>query len=120
MYLLFSFTMLMIGGVLALLAVNFVPIAALSSATSGGFLLVYAAVNVAAVRLASQTGSNRFVCALAAALCVVALVITVWQFLATPSTVSQALAILGIVVVSLAVELVFRIFEKVENTPRPA
>ena len=111
---------LLLVGVLALLAVNFVPIAALSSATSGGFLLVYAAVNVAAVRLASQTGSNRFVCALAAALCVVALVITVWQFLATPSTVSQALAILGIVVVSLAVELVFRIFEKVENTPRPA
>ena len=57
---------------------------------------------------------------LAAALCVVALGITVWQFLATASTVSQALAILGIVVVSLAVELVFRIFEKVEKTPRAA
>lgn len=109
---------LLMVGLLALVAVNFVPIDALSAATSGGFLLVYAAVNVAAVRLASQTGSNRFVCALAAALCVVALIVTVWQFLASPDTVNQAIAILGIVVVSIAIELVFRAMEKVKR-PSP-
>ena len=103
---------LVLVGVLALLAVNFVPIAALSSATSGGFLLVYAAVNIAAVRLAAKTGSNRAVCALAAALCVAALVITMWQFLSSPATVSQAIAILGIVVVSVGIEVVFRGLEK--------
>lgn len=111
---------LLLVGVLALLAVNFVSIEALSSATSGGFLLVYAAVNIAAVRLASQTGSNRFVCALAAALCVVALIITIWQFLANPATVSQAIAILAIVVVSIGIEAVFRGFEKVEAPSHPA
>lgn len=111
---------LLLVGVLALLAVNFVSIDALSSATSGGFLLVYAAVNIAAVRLAPQTGASRLVCGLAAALCVVALIITVWQFLATPATVSQALAILAIVVVALAVEIVFRGIEKVETPPHAA
>jgi amino acid transporter len=111
---------LLLVGVLALLAVNLVPIAALSSATSGGFLLVYAAVNIAAVRLAPQTGSNRFVCAIAVALCVVALIITVWQFLASPATVSQALAILGLVVVAIAIELAFRGFERVEGPRKSA
>ena len=51
-----SLTSLAVIGLLALVAVNFVEIHALSSATSGGFLLVYAAVNLAAIRLRHETG----------------------------------------------------------------
>ena len=102
---------LLVVGILALLAVNFVSIQALSSATSGGFLLVYAAVNVAAYRLAPETGANRYVCGLAALLCVVALIITLWQFLSNPATVSQAFAIAGIAIISVVVELAFRRYE---------
>ena len=95
---------LVIIGVLALLAVNFVSIEALSSATSGGFLLVFAAVNVAAVRLAPHTGARPIIPAVAAFLCLAALAVTLWQFLATPATVVQAAAIGGIVVAALAIE----------------
>lgn len=102
---------LVIIGVLALLGVNFVSIEALSSATSGGFLMVYAAVNVAAWRLAPQTGARRFVPALAALLCIAALAITLWQFLATPGSALQAVAIGGIVVVALAIEALSRVIE---------
>lgn len=102
---------LVIIGVLALLGVNFVSIEALSSATSGGFLMVYAAVNVAAWRLAPHTGARPFVPALAALLCVAALAITLWQFLTTPGSALQALAIGGIVVVALAIEGLSRLIE---------
>lgn len=102
---------LVIIGVLALLVVNFVSIEALSSATSGGFLMVYAAVNVAAWRLAPQTGAIRIVPGCAALLCIVALVITLWQFLTTPGSALQAVAIGGIVVVALAIEGLSRIIE---------
>ena len=95
---------LVIIGVLALLAVNFVSIEALSSATSGGFLLVFAAVNVAAVRLSPHTGARPIIPAVAAFLCLAALAVTLWQFLATPATVVQAAAIGGIVVAALAIE----------------
>ena len=99
---------LVVIGVLALAAVNFVSIEAMSSATSGGFLLVYAALNIAATCLAGQTGANRFVCGLAALLCIVALAVTIWEFVSVPSTVSQAVAIAAIVVGSVVIEWVYR------------
>ena len=96
-------------GLLALLAVNFVSIEAMSSATSGGFLLVYAALNIAAVRLASTTGANPYVPALATLLCLAALAITIWEFVSVPATVSQAVAIAAIVVASVVLEGVYRL-----------
>ncbi len=100
---------LLVVGILALLAVNFISIEAMSSATSGGFLLVYAAVNIAAVRLAPQTGTNPVIPGIAAVLCIVALAITLWQFLADPATVSQAYAIAGIVAVAVVIEVLYRL-----------
>lgn len=95
-------------GLLALLAVNAMPIAALSSATSGGFLLVFAAVNAAAFKLAPQTGAVRLVPALGALLCLAALAITLWQFLSDPATMMQAAAIAAIVLLALGIEALFR------------
>ena len=100
---------LIVIGALALAAVNFVSIEAMSSATSGGFLLVYAALNIAAVRLAGQSGANRFIPGLAALLCIVALAIAIWEFVSVPSTVSQAVAIAAIVVGSIVIEWVYRL-----------
>ena len=104
-----SMISLVVIGVLALLAVNFVSIEAMSSATSGGFLLVYAALNIAAVRRAGETGANRYIPGLAALLCIVALAITIWEFVSVPSTVSQAVAIAAIVVGSIVIEWVYRL-----------
>ena len=102
-------------GALALAAVNFTSIEALSSATSGGFLLVYAAVNLAAFRLASDTGANRYVPGLAAMLCIIALAVTIWQFLADPATVSQALAIAAIVVLAVAIEVAIEVAYRIRS-----
>jgi hypothetical protein len=98
-------------GLLALLAVNVASIEVLSAATSGGFLLVYAAVNIAAVRLASETGANRWISGTAAVLCLLALGFTLWQFMSQAATVDQAIAILAIAILALAVELLFRAIE---------
>ena len=82
---------------------------ALSSATSGGFLVVYAAVNIAAIRLRHETGTAPWLPAFAFLLCAAALVIMVVQFLSTPETVPSAIAVGAIIVISIAIELVFRI-----------
>ena len=100
---------LLVVGILALIAVNFASIDAMSSATSGGFLLVYAAVNLAAVRLAPQTGTNPIIPGIAALLCLTALAVTVWQFVTNPATVGQAYAIGAIVVVAFVIEGIYRV-----------
>jgi amino acid transporter len=105
-------------GVLALLAVNFASIDALSAATSGGFLAVYAALNIAAVRLAAETGANRWISGVAAVLCLVALVFTLWQFLSKSATVNQAIAIGVIAIVALVLELLFRGIEGRRNAQK--
>jgi amino acid transporter len=100
---------LLVVGILALIAVNFASIDAMSSATSGGFLLVYAAVNLAAVRLAPQTGTNPVIPGIAALLCLIALAVTVWQFMTNPTTVGQAYAIGAIVVMAFVIEGIYRV-----------
>ena len=44
---------------LSVLIVNFIPLAAIAVAGSAGFLLVFAAVNLANLLLARETGANR-------------------------------------------------------------
>src|SRR5256885_1956529 len=67
-------------GIIALIAVNCVNLHALSAATSGGFLVVYAAVNLANVKLGSETDSWRRLSLLAALMCIIALGITPYDF----------------------------------------
>jgi len=101
-------SMLLIG-VVALLAVNLLDLAALSAATSGGFLIVYAAVNVANAKLAVETGSRRWISVLAAVLCIAALALMLVQFAADPATRGSAWAVLGVVVLAVVHEGVFRL-----------
>lgn len=112
-----SVTSLLVIGLLALFAVNFIDIHALSAATSGGFLVVYAAVNIAAIRLRHETGTAPWLPATAFLLCVVALVIMVVQFLSSPETVASAIAVGAIVVVSIVIELVFRAIHGSPHSP---
>lgn len=53
---------------------NFVPLAAISSLASAGFLIIFAAVNVANVRLADRTESHRYISVCGAIMCLGALV----------------------------------------------
>jgi amino acid transporter len=103
---------LIIVGILAILAVNVVSIEAMSAATSGGFLIVFAAVNAAAFRLASVTGAHRLVPALGTILCCAALAITVWQLVSTRETADQAGAMAGIVILALGIEAISQWLER--------
>ena len=64
---------LLITSVAALATANLVPLAAISSLASAGFLIIFAAVNVANVRLAELTGANKKLSASGAAACAAAL-----------------------------------------------
>ena len=73
-----------IGGLLitagtALLIANLTDLSSLSTMGSAGFLLIFAAVNAANVRLATDTQSRRWISLLGAVLCVVALASLIWQ-----------------------------------------
>jgi amino acid transporter len=103
---------LVVIGILALGAVNVLSIEALSAATSGGFLLVYAAVNVAAWKLANETAANRWLAGLAALLCMSAFVIMVQQFLSNPATLSSGVSVALVVALAAAIELTFRVAER--------
>jgi amino acid transporter len=95
-------------GIIAVLAVNFLNLHELSAATSGGFLVVYAAVNLANVKLGSETNSWRWLSLLAALVCILALAITLYDFAANPQTRLSAGTIVAIVVLSVATEKAFR------------
>lgn len=91
--------------VLALLAVNLLGLHALSAASSGGFLIVFAAVNFANVRLAKETQSRDWISLVAGISTIVALGIMIAQFASSPETRSSAYAITGIVLLSIFIEL---------------
>ncbi len=99
-------------GIVALVAVNVLDLHALSAATSGGFLVVYAAVNLAAVKLAPLTGSRRWISLLAAALCVIALVIMVAEFLSHPATRQSGVAVAAIIVFAILIEGTYRAYAR--------
>jgi L-asparagine transporter-like permease len=100
-------SMLFIGAV-ALFAVNFLNLQALSAATSGGFLLVFAAVNLANAKLSHETESLRLLSIVAAFACVLALAITLYDFAVNPATRASALAIAAIMALSISTEKAFR------------
>jgi amino acid transporter len=93
---------------LSLVLVNVVPLDAIATMGSVGFLIVFAAVNVAAWRLADQTGGRRSLAALGAVACGIAFVVLVGQTVSTASTRWQALAIAGVLAFSWAVEAAYR------------
>jgi amino acid transporter len=96
-------------GVLALLAVNLVGLHPLSAAASGGFLIVYAAVNLANARLAKETKSHKWISVVAALSCILALSIMLYQFATTPETRISAYTVAGMVVLAIVFELLSRL-----------
>jgi hypothetical protein len=67
-------------------------------------------VNLANVKLGSETDSWRWLSLLAALMCIIALGITPYDFAADPQTRLSAVAIATIVVMSAVLEKAFRTF----------
>ncbi len=99
---------LLVFAILSILIVNLVPLAAIATMGSAGFLLVFAAVNIANVKLASQTGSSRAVAGSGALLCLLAFAALCAQTLEDAATRWQIGILVGLIVVSLAIEWVYR------------
>lgn len=89
-----------------LLVANLFDLSSISTMGSAGFLLIFAAVNVANIRLAADTNSRRWISGLAAVACVAALGALLWHTLTTaPQQVWVLAAMVGL---SFAIEFGYR------------
>jgi amino acid transporter len=98
---------LLITAVASLLVANLFDLSSISMMGSAGFLLIFAAVNLANVRLAAHTHSRRWLSLVGAAACLAALATLVWQRLrVAPKEIWILVAMLALAV---AVEAVYRL-----------
>lgn len=101
---------LLITAVLTLLVANLFDLTSISTIGSTGFLLIFAAVNVANVRRASQTHSRAWISALGAAACLGATGTLIWQ---TARTTPRNLWLLaGLIGAAAAIEGGFRLAKR--------
>jgi amino acid transporter len=98
----------LITAVLALVIANVVPLEAIATMGSAGFLLLFMAVNIAAVRLARDTGGRAWLSALAAFSTVVALIVLCVEVDENPATRNHLWILLGMILVSFGIELAYR------------
>jgi hypothetical protein len=70
---------LLLTSALTLLTANFLDLSSISMMGSAGFLLIFAAVNAANVRLHHKTGSHRWISVAGALACLAALGALVWR-----------------------------------------
>jgi len=90
-----------------LLIANLFDIASLSTMGSAGFLLIFAAVNGAALKLAAQTGCRRPLPLAGLLFCLLALGCLLWQTLTDQP--AQLLVLGGMLAIAFAIEAGFRL-----------
>jgi amino acid transporter len=98
----------LISAGLALVIANLVPLEAIATMGSAGFLLVFTAVNVANLRLARQTASRRWISAAAALSTGLALLVLCVEVHENPATRRHLWILAGMILTSFCVELVYR------------
>lgn len=94
--------------IVALLLANFVPLDAIATMGSAGFLFIFMAVNAANVRLAKETESRSWISTLGALACGIALVTMCVQIDENPHSRRQLWILIGMVAISLFIEVVYR------------
>jgi amino acid transporter len=98
----------LITAALALVIANFVPLEAIATMGSAGFLLLFMAVNVANLRLARETGTHAWISGLAALSTAVALVVLCVEVDENPATRNHLWILAGMILVSFVIELIYR------------
>ena len=94
--------------ILALVIANLVPLEAIATMGSAGFLLLFLAVNIANVRLAAETGARAWIPALATLGTAVALIVLCVEVDENLATRSHLWILVGMVLASLGIELAYR------------
>lgn len=97
---------LFITSAVTLAMANLFDLSSISVMGSAGFLIIFAAVNAANVRMAGATGSRRWISVTGTLLCLVALGMLVWQRLGTAP--KQLLVLVIMLGLAFLVELVYR------------
>ena len=97
---------LLITSALTLLIANLFDLTNISVMGSSGFLIIFAGVNFANIRLAEKTGSRRLVSLTGFALCLLALIILVSQRLMTSP--QELLVLLVMIGSAFIIEIVYR------------
>jgi amino acid transporter len=93
---------------LALVIANLVPLESIATMGSAGFLLLFLAVNLANVRLARETASRGWISLLGALASGAALGILCIEVDENPATRNHLWILVGMIALSLAVELAYR------------
>jgi amino acid transporter len=97
---------LLITSVLSLLAANLFDLSSISTMGSSGFLLIFAAVNLANFRLAARKGSHSWLSLIGTVVCLAALIVLIIQ--RSTSSASEILVLVIMVVVSFVIEIIYR------------
>lgn len=99
---------LLITAVLTLIVANLFDLSGISTMGSAGFLLVFAGVNAANVKLGSKTGSKKIISVSGAVLCLIALVMLIIQTARTsPSNIWVLIIMAGL---AFGIEALYREF----------
>ncbi|MGB7934445.1 MAG: APC family permease [Gammaproteobacteria bacterium] len=98
----------LITAALALLIANLVPLEAIATMGSAGFLLLFMAVNIASVRLARETGGAAWVSGMAALSTAIALLVLCIEVDENPATRNHLWILLGMILVSFGIEIAYR------------
>ncbi len=98
----------LITAALALIIANVVPLEAIATMGSAGFLLMFLEVNIANVRLARDTGSHAWISGLAALSTAIALIVLCIEVDENPATRNHLWILAGMIVVSFAIEIAYR------------
>lgn len=93
---------------LGLVIANLVPLEAIATMGSAGFLLLFMAVNIAAMMLAKDTGGRMWVSALAALSTALALIVLCVEVAENPATRNHLWILMGMIVISFAIEITYR------------
>jgi amino acid transporter len=97
---------------LTLILANLLDLSSISIVGSAGFLIIFAAVNGANVKLYSETNSLRWLSSLGVVSCLFALLALIWQILETSPVKLVALVVMA--GLSFAVEAIYRIYRRHE------
>lgn len=107
---------LLLLSISTLLVGNLIDLSAISTMASSGFLLIFAAVNAANIKLARQTGSSVILSGLALTLCVGALIAICIQVWSTPATRNHLWILAAMIGLAFAIEFGFKTIAR----PQPA
>ncbi|MGW8194837.1 MAG: APC family permease [Desulforhopalus sp.] len=103
---------LLITAAATLAVANFFNLNSISTMGSAGFLLIFAAVNIASCRLSDDIGSKKWISITGALLCLAALGSLIW--LTMRDNPVHLLLLVGMVTLSIVIEYGYRITQKRE------